>query len=461
MIKYKRNKGKYKRNKGNGVRIIPLGGLGEIGKNMMVIEIDKEIFIIDCGVAFPGQQVTDVDFYIPDFSYVIENSKRIKAILITHGHEDHIGALPYLLKKIDAPIYASKLTSGLIRVKLKEHGIVAKTSLNVIEPNVPINIGSVDVEFFRVCHSIPDAMGISIETALGKIIHTGDFKIDHTPVDGKATDFRTMSKLAGEGVFLLFSDSTYSENEGYTPSELIINEAFNKVIGEAKGRIIVATFASLISRMQQVIDIAAKFDRKVTIAGKSMINNVKMARKMGYIQVSDDMIVPLEEAARVKDEKIVILATGAQGEPSSALTRIANSDHKHLKIKKGDTIVVSASPIPGNEKAIAKTIDNLFRQGADVFYNKNSQVHVHGHASREELKLMISLFNPKHFIPVHGEYRHLVAHARLAQQMNVDRENVFILEDGDLLFLTGEFAEVTGNIEPNLISVKGNKILSS
>ncbi|SVB66238.1 uncharacterized protein METZ01_LOCUS219092 [marine metagenome] len=450
----------YMRSKKTGIRIIPFGGLGEIGKNMMAIEVDKEIFIIDCGVAFPGQLVTDVDFYIPDFSYVIENSERIKAILVTHGHEDHIGALPYLLKSISVPIYGSPLTNGLIRVKLKEHGLTAETELNDVEPSVPIKMGSVEIEFFRVCHSIPDAMGISIKTRLGKLIHTGDFKIDHTPVDGKATNFQAMSKLAGEGVLLLCSDSTYSENDGYTPSELIIEEAFGKVIGEAKGRVIVATFASLISRMQQVIDTAAKFERKVTIAGKSMVNNVKMARKMGYIKIPDDMLVPLDEAKKIKDNRIVILATGAQGEPSSALTRIANSNHKHLKIKSGDTIVVSASPIPGNEKAISKTIDNLFRQGADVFYSKNSQVHVHGHASREELKLMISLFKPKHFIPIHGEYRHLVAHARLARKTGVDKDKVFVIEDGDVLFLTEESAGVAGNIETDLVSVKGNKISS-
>ena len=319
-------------------------------------------------------------------------------------------------------------------------------------------MGNVEIEFFRVCHSIPDAMGISIKTPLGKIIHTGDFKIDHTPVDGKPTNFQAMSTVAGEGVLLLCSDSTYSENEGYTPSEFIIEEAFNKVIGEAKGRVIVATFASLISRMQQVIDVAAKFDRKVTIAGKSMINNVKMARKMGYMNIPDDMLVPLDEAVKIKDGRVVILATGAQGEPSSALTRISNSDHKHLKIKKGDTIVVSASPIPGNEIAISKTIDNLFRQGAEVFYNKNSEVHVHGHASREELKLMISLFKPKYFIPIHGEYRHLVAHARLARKTGVDKDNAFVIEDGEVLFLTGESGQVVGNIETKLVSVKGNKI---
>ena len=269
-----------------------------------------------------------------------------------------------------------------------------------------------------------------------------------------------MSKLAGEGVFLLCSDSTYSENEGYTPSELIIDEAFNKVIGEAKGRVIVATFASLISRMQQVIDVSVKFERKVTIAGKSMINNVKMARKMGYIKVPQGTLIPLEEAIKMKDDRIVVLATGAQGEPSSALTRIANSDHKHLKIRDGDTVVVSASPIPGNEKSIAKTIDNLFRQGAEVFYSKNSKVHVHGHASREELKLMIGLFKPKHFIPIHGEYRHLVAHSRLARKMGVETDNAFVIEDGDVLFLTEEYGEVTGNIKTELISVKGNKISS-
>ena len=450
----------YMSSKETGIRIIPFGGLGEIGKNMMAIEVDKEIFIIDCGVQFPGQQVKDIDFYIPDFSYLIENVERIKAILVTHGHEDHIGGLPYFIKNINVPIYGSSLTNGLIRVKLKEHGLAAETKLNDVDPGVPMKMGSVEIEFFRVCHSIPDAMGISIKTPLGKIIHTGDFKIDHTPVDGKATNFQAMSKLAGEGVLLLCSDSTYSENEGYTPSELIIEEAFNKVIGEAKGRIIVATFASLISRMQQVIDTAAKFDRKVTIAGKSMVNNVKMARKMGYIKISDDMLIPLEESKKIKDNRIVILATGAQGEPSSALTRIANSDHKHLKIKRGDTIVVSASPIPGNEKAISKTIDNLFRQGAEVFYNKNSQVHVHGHASREELKLMISLFKPKHFIPIHGEYRHLVAHGRLARKTGVDKDNVFVIEDGDVLFLTEEAGEVIGNIETELVTVKGNKILS-
>jgi ribonuclease J len=439
------------------LRVIPLGGLGEIGRNMMALEYGNDIVVIDAGVMFPEEGMPGIDFVIPDISYLVENVDRVKAILITHGHEDHIGGLPYVLQELDVPVYASRLTHGLITVKLREHKLLADSRLNVIEPHEPFGIGKFKIEFFRVCHSIPDAMGVAIRTPLGTVIHTGDFKIDHTPVDGKSTDFTSLAQIVDEGALLLCSDSTYAEVEGYTPSEQLVGETLDRVIGDADGRVMVATFASLISRMQQVIDAAVKYDRKVTVVGRSMVNNVKMARSMGYLQVPDDVIISMAEARRLADHNVLILATGAQGEPTSALVRIANGDHQDVEIVEGDTVIISASPIPGNETLVSRTIDNLLRQGAKVLYSRIAMVHVHGHASREELKLMLGLVKPKFFVPIHGEFRHLTAHATIAESTGVERQNIFVLEDGDVLALWEERGEIVDDVPAGYVYVDGNR----
>ena len=446
---------------GPPLRVVPLGGLGEIGRNMMALEYGDDLVIVDSGVLFPGQDMPGVDLVIPDMSYVVERRSRVKAVLVTHGHEDHIGALPYLLSEVDAPVYASRLTHGLITVKLREHGLLNDARLNVVEPEAPFRVGSFRAEFFRVCHSIPDAMGIALTTPAGTVVHTGDFKIDHTPADGKGTDFSTISRLASEGVLLLLSDSTYAEVEGYTPSEQVVGDALDHAIGEAEGRVMVATFASLISRMQQVIDAAVKHGRKVTVVGRSMSNNFKMAVNMGYINAPEGTVVSMNEARQLPHEEVLILATGAQGEPTSALVRIANGEHQDVEVVPGDTVVISASPIPGNETVVAKTIDNLFRQGARVLYNRIATVHVHGHGSREELKMMLSLVRPQYFVPVHGEYRHLVAHAELAMASGVPEENAFVLEDGDVLELTPEFGKVVDRVPAGPVMVDGHRLWGS
>ena len=440
------------------LRVIPLGGLGEIGKNMMALEYDDDIVVIDSGVLFPSEEMPGIDFAIPDISYLKENSSRVRAILITHGHEDHIGALPYVLSELNVPVYASRLTHGLISVKLKEFGLLKDARLNVVEPHSPFKIGAFKAEFFRVCHSIPDAMGIALQTPLGTVVHTGDFKIDHTPADGKSTDFATLSQLTGDGVLLLLSDSTYAESEGYTESEQVVGQALEREIIGADGRVLVATFASLISRVQQVIDAAVKCDRKVAVIGRSMINNVKMATNMGYLKAPAGTIIPLSEALDLPLNKIVILATGAQGEPTSALVRISNGDHQDVEIVPGDTVIISASPIPGNETLVSRTIDNLYRQEARVLHSKIALVHVHGHASREELKMMLAMVKPKFFVPVHGEYRHLVAHAEIARSMGVAEENAMVLEDGDVLELTADHGTIVDRIPAGHVYVNGRRM---
>ncbi len=440
------------------LRVIPLGGLGEIGQNMLALEYDEDIVVIDAGILFPEENMPGVDFGIPDITYLIENRDRVRAILITHGHEDHIGALPHILSDLDVPVYASRLTHGLISVKLRERGMLRKARLNVVEPHSPFRIGEFHVEFFRVCHSIPDAMGIALTTPLGLVIHTGDFKIDHTPADGNPTDFSTLAQLTADGVLLLLSDSTYAEVEGYTESEQQVGEALDRIIGEAQGRVMVATFASLISRIQQVVNAAVRHGRKVTVVGRSMRNNVKMAMNMGYLDAPDDTLVSMNEARRLPHDQVVIVATGSQGEPTSALVRIANGEHQDVEIVPGDTVIISASPIPGNEKLISKTIDNLYRQGASVLYSRIALVHVHGHASREELKMMLRLVNPQFFVPVHGEYRHLVAHSGLAQSMGIPESNTFILEDGDVLELTSEGGRVADAVQAGHVFVNGSRL---
>ena len=437
------------------LKLIPLGGLGEIGRNMMVLEYGDDMMAVDCGVMFPEEDMPGVDLVIPDFTYVLERRKRLRGIAVTHGHEDHIGALPYLLSQVDVPLYASKLTHGLVKVKLREFGGLGHIKAHEVGPGEVVEFGSMSVEFFRVCHSIPDAMGLAIRTPVGTVIHTGDFKFDHTPVDNRPSDLGKLATFGAEGVLLLLSDSTYADHPGYTPSEQVVSETLDRVIGRAPGRVIVTTFASLISRVQQVVDAAVHHDRKVAIVGRSMVNNVQMARKLGYLKAPKGTIVRIDEVRALPPERTVIVTTGSQGEPTSALVRMANQDHRDVSIKEGDTVVMSATPIPGNQSLVYKTINNLIRQGATVLHDKAEQVHVHGHAAQEELKTMMNLTRPRYFVPIHGEYRHLAAHASLARDMGIPPENVTILEDGETLEFTKKGGRRGAHVPAGPIYVDG------
>ena len=440
----------------HNLRIIPLGGLGEIGKNMMALECGDDIIVVDCGVQFPSEDMLGVDLIIPNVSYLVERSERVRGILITHGHEDHIGALPHILPQLDVPVLAPKLAHGLIAVKLHENRASRGMSARPIEPDVDYQLGAnFTARWFRVCHSIPDAMGIAISTPLGTVIHTGDFKIDHTPVDGHTIDLTTLAQYGNDGVLLLCSDSTYAEIPGYTPSEQILGDALDRAIGDAPGRVMVATFASLISRVQQVIDAAASHNRKVAIVGRSMADNVNMAAEMGYLNMPPGTLVSLSEIRGYSPEQTVLITTGSQGEPTSALVRIANQDHRDVTVIEGDTVVISATPIPGNELLVSRTIDNLLRQGARVLYDRIALVHVHGHASQEELKMMLSLTRPRYFVPVHGEYRHLMAHAKLAWDMGLAESGIFVLEDGDVLELSENGGRVVESVSAGPIFIDG------
>ncbi|PKB67157.1 MAG: ribonuclease J [SAR202 cluster bacterium Io17-Chloro-G3] len=437
------------------LRVIPLGGLGEIGKNMMALEYHKDIIVIDAGVMFPEADMPGVDLVIPDISYLVENKERVRAIFITHGHEDHTGALPFILRELHVPVYAPRLALGLISVKLGEHKGLKGSKLIETTPGKEVHVGDFRVNFFPVCHSIPDAMGLAIKTPLGLVIHTGDFKIDHTPVNGMPTDLTALAQLSEAGVFLLLSDSTYAELPGYTPSEMVVGEVLERVIGASEGRVMVATFASLISRVQQVIDAAHKHEKKVALIGRSMVNNAKMALEMGYLTDPGGVITPLRELRKVSNDRVVLVMTGSQGEPTSALVRISNRDHRDVEITPGDTVVVSATPIPGNEKAVSRAIDNLYRQGAHVLHDKIALVHVHGHASQEELKIVLNLTRPKFFVPVHGQFRHLVNHADLAYSVGIPQENSFVLEDGDVLELTSTEGVVVGQVPAGHVYIDG------
>jgi len=437
------------------LKIIPLGGLSEIGKNMMVMEYEDDIIIIDVGLMFPEEEMLGIDLVIPDISYLLEKQGKIRGIIITHGHEDHIGALPYLLLQLNAPIYSTRLTHGLISVKLKERKALTEAKLKIIPPGGEITLGKFKVEFFPVCHSIPDAVGLIIHTPLGTIVHSGDFKLDYTPVSGKPTDLSRLAQLGAQGVLLLLSDSTYAELPGYTPSERVVGEALDHIMAEAPGRVIITTFSSLVSRIQQVIDAAAKYQRRVFIVGRSMSDTVRMALELGYLNAPAGILARLDELKGMPRNKVVFITTGSQGEPTSALVRMANRDHRQVHILRGDTVVISATPIPGNESLVNRTIDNLFKQGAQVLYGKVAQVHVHGHGSQEELKLLLNLVKPKFFMPIHGEYRHLSMHAKLAQSIGIPRENTFVLEDGDVLELNPQMAKLTGKIASGNVYVDG------
>lgn len=438
----------------NTLSVIPLGGVEEIGLNMTVFEYNDDIIVVDAGLMFPEEDVLGVDFAIPDFSYLLNNREKVKAVILTHGHEDHTGALPFLLKEIGVPVYGTPLTLGLVKEKLREHNL-ENAELIPVMPRDVITIGVFSIEFVRVTHSIVDGVGLGITTPVGLVVHTGDFKLDPTPVDGQLMDFHRFSEYGERGTLLLLSDSTNAEKGGFTFSEKEVRRAFENIFSKTNGRIIIATFASNIHRIQQAIDVAVKFGRKVILCGKSIVSNTQIALNLGYLKIPQGTWLKLEDLTKLQDHEVVIITTGSQGEPMSVLSRIATNEHKHIKIKDGDTVILSAKMIPGNERSIGKIINHLFRRGANVIYEKVSEVHVSGHASKEELKLMLNLVKPKYFMPVHGEYRHLVYHSMLAKKTDIPKENIFILNNGDILEITDKEARKNGSVNSGRIFIDG------
>jgi ribonuclease J len=414
----------------NALHIIPLGGLGEVGKNMMAYVFGDNILVVDAGIMFPENDMLGIDYIIPDFRYLIDNRDKVRGIIITHGHEDHTGAIAHLMDEVQAPIYATALTRGLLEAKLSRSGHLSKAVLNTIKAGQTIQVGPFIVEFFHVCHSIPDGVGLGITTPAGLVVHSGDYKFDHTPVDNWPTDYAKLAEFSARGVLALLSDSTNADKPGWTPSERVIDPAFDKVFREAKGRVIVASFASLISRMQQVANTAAGHGRKMAFVGASMTDNVKIARKLGYLNINDNLVVPIDQALKMKPEQIVLMCTGTQGEPTSIMGRLSTGTNRQFEIDQGDTVILSSHPIPGNEESVHRTINRLFRKGANVIYEPIAQVHVSGHASQEEMKLLLHLVKPKYFIPIHGELRHLYQHALLAQEIGIPEENIAVIENG-------------------------------
>src|SRR4030043_1162918 len=438
----------------NTLSVIPLGGVEEIGLNMTVFEYNADIVVVDAGLMFPEEDMLGVDFVIPDFSYLLDNREKIRGIILTHGHEDHTGALPFLLKEINVPVYGTPLTLGLVKAKLREHNL-EHAKLVSVKPRDVINIGAFSIEFIRVTHSIVDGVGLGITTPLGLVVHTGDFKLDPTPVDGQLMDFHKFSEYGERGTLLLLSDSTNAEKGGFTFSEKEVRRVFEDIFSNTQGRIIIATFASNIHRIQQAIDVAVKFGRRIILSGRSIVSNAQIALALGYLRLPQNMCLWLEDLNNLKDHEVVIITTGSQGEPMSVLSRIAIDEHKHIKIKDGDTVILSAKMIPGNERSIGKIINHLFRRGANVIYEKVSEVHVSGHASKEELKLMLNMVRPKYFMPIHGEYRHLVYHSMLAKKLGIPRENIFILDDGEVLEITGEGARKNGRVNSGRVFIDG------
>ena len=441
-----------------GLKIIPLGGLGEIGLNMAVFEYGEDIIVVDCGLMFPEPYMLGIDLVIPDISYLRERADRVRGIFLTHGHEDHIGALPFVLPELAVPVYGTALTLGFVREKLKEYDLDQLTELAVVKPREKVKAGVFEVEFIRVSHSIVDGCGLAIRSPQGVVIHTGDFKLDQTPVDGELTDLVTFARYGEEGVLALMADSTNVEREGYTLSEKLVGDAFHEIFPHCPGRIIVAAFSSNIHRVQQVVEAAAAHGRKVLLNGRSMIANVRIARELGYLRIPEDILIDLKELPHLPKEGVCMITTGSQGEPMSALTRIAMDDHKQIKLEQGDTVILSSRFIPGNEKTISDLINHLYRRGAEVIHEKVSEVHVSGHASQEELKLMLNLVRPRFFIPVHGEYRHLVKHAQLAQKVGIARERCILAVDGDVVTFNGEGCAITGSVEAGRVFVDGKGI---
>ena len=458
-IKYSEKKKQVKNNKlsplQKKVNIIPLGGLGEIGKNMTAFEYKDEIIVIDCGLAFPDEDLYGIDMVIPDITYLIKNKSKVKGILITHGHEDHIGAIPYILKQINAPVYGTKLTLGLIETKLEDHGMLNDCILNEVEPNEFIDFKYSKVEFIRNNHSIADSCSIALHTPIGIIVHTGDFKIDFTPIDKKVIDLQRFAQLGKQGVLLLMADSTNALHKGYTMSEKKVGETLENLFGKASGRIIVSTFASNVHRLQQISDCALKYNRKIAFSGRSMEKISEVARRLGYLHIPEDMIISLEDINNYPKDRLTIVTTGSQGESMAALTRIASSTHRYVQIEKGDMVIISASPIPGNEKAVSNVINDLTEKGANVIYKSIEEIHVSGHACEQELRLIQALLKPKFFIPVHGEYRHLMTHGRIAESMGVDKENIFMLEVGDIFELTRKSGKVAGKVPSGRVLIDG------
>lgn len=438
----------------NSLLVVPLGGVEEIGLNMTVFQYAGDLIIVDAGLMFPEEDMLGVDFVIPDFSYIIENREKLKGIILTHGHEDHTGALPFLLRELDVPVYGTALSLAMVREKLKEHELV-DVQLIPVRPRDSITLGCFSIEFIRVTHSIVDGVGLAIKTPVGTIIHTGDFKLDPTPVDGELMDFLRFSEYGEKGTMLLLSDSTNAEKGGFTFSEREVSRAFEDIFSKVNGRIIIATFASNIHRIQQAINVAVQYGRKVIMCGKSIVSNAQIALDLGYLKMPGDTWVRLEDLKDLADSEVVIITTGSQGEPMSVLSRIAVDEHKHIKVKEGDTVILSAKIIPGNERSIGKIINHLMRRGADVKYEKVSEIHVSGHGSKEELKLMMNLVRPKYFIPIHGEYRHLKYHARLAEKSGIPKDNVFILGDGDVFEINESGAAKAGKVNSGRIFIDG------
>ena len=440
------------------LRIIPLGGLGEIGKNMMVYEYDGKILIVDTGIMFPENDMLGIDYIIPDFNYLRDKRDQVVGIVITHGHEDHTGAISHVFEEIQAPIYATRLTRGLLEVKLARNGLLERAKLHTINAGDKVNIGPVNVEFAHVCHSIPDGVALGITTGAGLVVHTGDYKFDHTPVDNWPTDYGKLGEWGNRGVLALLADSTNADTPGWTPSERVIDPAFEEVFEEAPGRILVASFASLISRMHQVANAAQNHGRKMAFVGRSMQENAKMARKLGYLDVPADLIVPLDQALKMKPKKVVLMCTGSQGEPSSIMGRLAKGRNRQFGLKKGDTVILSSHPIPGNEESVYRTINKLFQQGANVYYDPITSVHVSGHASQEEMKLMLHLVNPKHLIPIHGELRHLHQHAKMAQEVGVPAEDIAVIENGQVVEFENGMMKMAERVPGNYVFVDGASV---
>jgi ribonuclease J len=439
----------------NKLSLIPLGGTGEIGKNLQVLEYNDEILIIDCGVKFPDDEMLGIDLVIPDIAYLLPRKEQIKGIIITHGHEDHIGALPFILNQLNAPLYGTKLTVGLVEAKLKNNGIVNPQNLHIIKPREILKLGSFEVEAFSVAHSIPDAVGYAIQTPVGLIVYSGDFKIDHTPSKGENVDFERLAHYGKQGVLAFICDSTNVERPGYTMSEQTVGETFDQVFNKAKQRIIVTTFASNVYRIQQVLDAAIQHGRKVAVVGRSMVEVTETAMRLGYLVAPEGTLIELDEIAKLPPDEVVIITTGSQGEPMAALTKMATQTHRQINIQAGDTVIISATPIPGNEKLVGRTINNLFKIGANVVSKEMARVHVSGHASQEEVKLVLSLLKPKFIVPHHGEYRHQVAFARLAEAQGYATENVILTEIGDRIQFTAETAKKAGKVESGSVLIDG------
>lgn len=437
------------------LKIIPLGGLGEIGKNITAIEYKDEIIVIDCGISFPDEDMYGIDLVIPDIKYLLDNKNKVKGLFLTHGHEDHIGAIPYILKQINIPVYGTKLTIGLVKNKLKEHNMLSKSNLNSIRPGELIKLDELAIEFIRVTHSIAESCALAIHTPIGTVLHTGDFKIDYTPIDGKVMDLNRIAQLGQEGVLLLMADSTNVERAGHSLSEKIIGETLNRIISNAKGRVIVATFASNIHRMQQIADASMIYDRKIVFSGRSMENISNVAMDLGYLHIPEESIIGIEDLNRYPSDKITIITTGSQGEPMAGLSRIAYGSHRHISIEQDDLFIISASPIPGNDKLVSRVINQLYRKGVEVIYEDLEEIHVSGHAYKEELKLIHTLVKPKYFMPVHGEYRHLKHHSDLALKLGMDKSNVFTLETGQVLEISQDKAIATEKVHTGVVFVDG------